>query len=141
MRYSSKPLGWRGESHRHYLAAKGISTKPKQYFDRISEGRGMVGLKITNEDAQWDYGKDVYEAESGETALQIPKTDFEVQEDRYHELESQGLDDYRRAEGVVDEIVQDGERIYFVKQLMYVLNKRLPEEDRFEMTDSVRIKR
>ena len=27
MRYSSKPVGWRNESHRHYLAAKGISTK------------------------------------------------------------------------------------------------------------------
>jgi len=27
MRYSSKPVGWRGESHRHYLAAKGIKTR------------------------------------------------------------------------------------------------------------------
>ena len=34
MRYSNKPVGWRGESHRHYLASKGISTKPKPYFDK-----------------------------------------------------------------------------------------------------------
>jgi len=27
--FRSKPVGWRGESHRHYLAAKGISTKVK----------------------------------------------------------------------------------------------------------------
>ena len=31
MRYSSKPVGWRNESHRHYLAAKGISTSRNKY--------------------------------------------------------------------------------------------------------------
>ena len=30
--FRSKPVGWRGESHRHYLAAKGIQTVPKKYF-------------------------------------------------------------------------------------------------------------
>lgn len=30
--FRSKPVGWRGESHRHYLAAKGIKTVPKKYF-------------------------------------------------------------------------------------------------------------
>lgn len=33
--FRSKPVGWRKESHRHYLAAKGISTsknKPKKYY-------------------------------------------------------------------------------------------------------------
>ncbi len=29
--FRSKPVGWRGESHRHYLAAKGIRTKHKYY--------------------------------------------------------------------------------------------------------------
>jgi len=27
-----KPVGWKGESHRHYLAAKGIKTAPKRYY-------------------------------------------------------------------------------------------------------------
>ena len=30
--YRARPVGWKGESHRHYLAAKGISTK--RYFKR-----------------------------------------------------------------------------------------------------------
>jgi len=36
MRYSSKPVGWRNDSYRHYLAAKGISTKKfsKNYYAR-----------------------------------------------------------------------------------------------------------
>lgn len=29
--FRSKPVGWRGESHRHYLAAKGIKTNHKYY--------------------------------------------------------------------------------------------------------------
>lgn len=29
--FRSKPVGWRGESHRHYLASKGIKTKVKYY--------------------------------------------------------------------------------------------------------------
>ena len=29
--FRSKPVGWKGESHRHYLAAKGIQTAPKKY--------------------------------------------------------------------------------------------------------------
>lgn len=37
MNYSRyKPRGWRGDSHRHYLAAKGISTKHK-YFKKLAE--------------------------------------------------------------------------------------------------------
>ena len=40
MRYSSKPVGWRNESHRHYLAAKGISTK-KYFGKRIELGEPM----------------------------------------------------------------------------------------------------
>jgi len=27
-----KPVGWKNESHRHYLAAKGIKTKPNRYY-------------------------------------------------------------------------------------------------------------
>jgi len=30
--FRSKPVGWQGESHRHYLAAKGISTGQRQYY-------------------------------------------------------------------------------------------------------------
>ena len=29
--FRSKPVGWRGESHRHYLAAKGVKTRNKYY--------------------------------------------------------------------------------------------------------------
>ena len=28
--FREKPVGWRGESHRHYLSAKGIKTSYKQ---------------------------------------------------------------------------------------------------------------
>ena len=31
--WRSKPIGWRGESHRHYLAAKGIKTKYYSLFN------------------------------------------------------------------------------------------------------------
>jgi hypothetical protein len=30
--FRQKPVGWRGESYRHYLASKGIKTRVKQYF-------------------------------------------------------------------------------------------------------------
>ena len=33
-----KPVGWRNESHRHYLAAKGIKTK---YFSPIISGKDI----------------------------------------------------------------------------------------------------
>ncbi len=36
-----KKRGWFGESHRHYLASKGISTKPKRFFAETAFGRGI----------------------------------------------------------------------------------------------------
>ena len=45
MRYSNKPVGWRNDSYRHYLAAKGVSTKnryfypdDKQLMEYVAEG-------------------------------------------------------------------------------------------------------
>ena len=32
--YRARPVGWRNESHRHYLASKGIATKRYMYTDR-----------------------------------------------------------------------------------------------------------
>jgi len=61
MRYSSKPVGWRGESHRHYLAAKGISTK--RYRAEIpfrTEGDPLMALqnersRRENHDDEFDF--------------------------------------------------------------------------------------
>ena len=42
-----KPIGWRGEPHRHYLAAKGISTKVNhRYFvrDELKGNRGFPAI-------------------------------------------------------------------------------------------------
>jgi len=44
-----KPVGWRGDSHRHYLAAKGIRTKTpisNRYFvrDELKGNRGFSNL-------------------------------------------------------------------------------------------------
>jgi len=43
-----KPVGWRGDSHRHYLAAKGIKTKisPHRYFvrDELKGNRGFSNI-------------------------------------------------------------------------------------------------
>lgn len=41
-----KPVGWRNESYRHFLAAKGVSTK-KDFFQRRSEV--LEGLKRVDE--------------------------------------------------------------------------------------------
>ena len=35
MRFSNKPVGWRNDSYRHYLAAKGVSTVPKKYMAEL----------------------------------------------------------------------------------------------------------
>lgn len=39
--YRQRPVGWRGESHRHYLAAKGIS----RYFSPVFVYRRSLGGK------------------------------------------------------------------------------------------------
>ena len=53
MRYSSKPVGWRNESHRHYLAAKGISMKKymatNESWDKYKE-RQMEFVKMQKEE-------------------------------------------------------------------------------------------
>jgi len=57
--FRSRPVGWRGESHRHYLAGKGVSTsrfvRHKQYF----AGEGLDEF----EDAMRNKNNDVREVE------------------------------------------------------------------------------
>jgi len=60
--YRAKPIGWRGESHRHYLAAKGISTKRynasaasswfKDYADKREEFSKGARARINRRDEQ-----------------------------------------------------------------------------------------
>ena len=46
LKYSRyKPVGWRGESHRHYLAAKGLSSKNRYFVrDELKGNRGFPAL-------------------------------------------------------------------------------------------------
>ena len=58
--FRSKPSGWQYESHRHYLAAKGISTKHTYRADKFDYKRASDGLKSLFSDGRpetEDYGK------------------------------------------------------------------------------------
>jgi len=48
-----KPVGWRGDSHRHYLAAKGIKTKikTKLYFADRYDAYNTLGASVGPNDA------------------------------------------------------------------------------------------
>ena len=55
MRYSSKPVGWRSESHRHYLAAKGISTK-RYHASNVSKlAWKRMAKEYPPEETEWQY--------------------------------------------------------------------------------------
>jgi hypothetical protein len=58
--FRSKPIGWQHESHRHYLAAKGISTKKTYCADKFNYKAAADGLRSLFHDGRpdtEDYGK------------------------------------------------------------------------------------
>jgi hypothetical protein len=50
--FRAKPIGWRGESHRHYLASKGVKTK-QNYFSEMPEMRKRTIDELKKEIALW----------------------------------------------------------------------------------------
>lgn len=56
--FRSKPVGWRNESYRHYLAAKGVSSKKHKFFALI---RAKTG------EGEW-----VHDDEKGESYFHVP---------------------------------------------------------------------
>lgn len=76
--FRSKPIGWRGESHRHYLAAKGIKTKyftDKEDFER--KLADQLAMERFDKDRLHKIGSGtdrvVFALESGEV-LKVAKT-------------------------------------------------------------------
>jgi len=47
--FRSKPVGWRGESHRHYLAAKGIKTR----YDASKMDTWLLGKPMVRRDVDF----------------------------------------------------------------------------------------
>lgn len=67
MKYAQKfkPVGWRGESYRHYLAAKGFETKQKKYYERVPmfrKGTEMDPETGRTESFEDEEGQQVFEA-------------------------------------------------------------------------------
>jgi len=62
--FRAKPVGWKGESHRHYLAAKGISTNRK-YNVKTGVGRFVESLY-----AQGDRRRSKFDAEGAMPSIQ-----------------------------------------------------------------------
>jgi len=126
--FRSKPVGWRGESHRHYLAAKGISTKSKRLFamkdaygdDRIKsvpvELKEKYGLYVDNPGGKWLKGEqERYPTSSitgGTFALPVPVEDLRELPGARGEEEFRGKEDWsrRNIEELKKSIAEEGFR-------------------------------
>ena len=116
MRYSSKPVGWRNESYRHYLAAKGISTK------KYSANK-YLATPFDAAIAKWDKTR----SEQKELAIEQAEIQDEVygkltpeQEAVLESVERKGYatpdesDAYREAETVKNKITGETGRRYLI---------------------------
>jgi len=122
--FRSKPIGWRGESHRHYLAAKGVKTKAEQvsdvlknsWMDRervLSEKRKKAAAKEYERMSPADkYHLDALVAERKELEAKYDKAMAEHDELTAEDIEDQ-ISDIEQQEREV------GDGFYAKKQMKY----------------------
>lgn len=73
--FRSKPVGWKGESHRHYLAAKGIKTKNKYFM--FKDNKGLLNTTDTAVDFDKELRQRVVNEVSNEVITKLHKEEDE----------------------------------------------------------------
>jgi len=92
--FRSKPVGWRGESYRHYLAAKGIKTRTR-FFSPKAEEVQFVRDEVLNQHIKkgQNYGVPI---ENAQKKFGIWLTDNQ-KEELYEDIEEQQeIDDWEK---------------------------------------------
>ena len=103
--FRSKPVGWRGESHRHYLAAKGIKTrydarkdvkylgvplrvlkKVKEPYVKIDSLSGVVEDSYTDRPAIMREGEVVVDLERGDGRFKVIHNPYRISDMTSEEL-------------------------------------------------------